>query len=278
MMAKKLTVGKIVTILILTVWAISALMPFLWMISTSFKDAEVIHTFPIEWIPNNPGITAYQEIFNLNLISFTKAILNSVIVTILITFITVVFPAMAAFIFAKVPFKGSEKVFILFLASMMIPGVVTLIPNFIIIRTLNLANSYIGVALPFTINAFGIFLVRQAMKGVDNTYMDAAFMDGASLPRIFFKIMLPMVKPTIMTLLLLQFMFAWNNYLWPLVVLTDRSKWTLQIALGNMQTQYGNDEHVLMAGALITMTPMIVMYLITQRYVQKGIMIGGIKG
>lgn len=278
-MNKKITAGKIVSILILTIWAISALMPFLWMVSTSFKDAEVVHTVPVEWIPKKPGVTAYQEIFNLKLIPFGRAVINSVIVTVIVTFITVMFPAMAAFVFAKIPFKGSERIFLLFLASMMIPGVVTIIPNFIIIRTINLTNTFAGVALPFTINAFGIFLIRQAMKGVDNAYMEAALMDGATLPRIFFRIMLPMVKPTMMTLVLLQFMFAWNNYLWPLVVLgMNRDKWTLQIALANMQTQFGNDEHILMAGALITMAPMIVMYLVTQRYVQTGIMIGGIKG
>ena len=278
-MSKKISVGRSLSILILTLWAISALLPFLWMISTSLKDSEVIRTIPIQWIPRNPGFSGYEEIFNLNLIPFGAAIKNTIIVSVIIVFVTVMFPAMAAFIFAKVPFKGSDKVFMLFLTSMMIPGVVTIIPNFIIMITLGLMGTFTGVALPYFINAFGIFLIRQAMKGVDNAYMEAALMDGASLTKIFWKVMLPMVRPTLMTLVLLQFMFAWNNYLWPAVVLgMERSKWTLSIALANMQTAYSNDDHILMAGSLMIMAPMIVIYLITQKYVQTGIMVGGIKG
>lgn len=278
MTSKKIPLGKVIVYLFLTLWAVMALLPFFWMVSTSLKVREVVHTVPIVWFPQHPGLDAYREIFNMSQFQFGVILKNSFIIAVILTFVTIASPAMAAFVFAKIPFKGREKLFLLFLSSMMIPGVVTLIPNYVIINTLGLMNSYTGVVLPFLINAFGIFLLRQAMRGVDNAYMEAAIMDGASLPRIFLRVILPMVRPTLMTLILFQFMFAWNNYLWPLIVLTDRSKWTLQIALANMQTRFGTYEHLQMAGALVTLAPILLVYLVTQRYVEQGIMIGGIKG
>ena len=184
---------------------------------------------------------------------------------------------MAAFVFAKLPFKGSGKLFGLYLATMMIPGTVTMVPNYIILRVLNLLDTYTGLILPSLANAFGVFLMRQSMMSVNDAYLESAHLDGASLYRIFFQIMLPMVLPTLSTMVLLSFMGSWNSYLWPLIVLTSTDKQTLQVVLGNMNGMYKNNEHVLMAGAVLTILPILVVYLISQKYVDQGISLGGLK-
>lgn len=184
---------------------------------------------------------------------------------------------MAAFVFAKLPFRGSGKLFGLYLATMMIPGTVTMVPNYIILRVLGLLDTYTGLVLPKLAYAFGVFLMRQSMLAVNDAYMESAFLDGATLARIFRSIMLPMVVPTLATMTLLSFMGSWNSYLWPLIVLTSTDKQTLQVVLGNMNGMYKNNEHVLMAGAVLTILPILVVYLISQKYVDQGISLGGLK-
>ena len=209
--------------------------------------------------------------------SFARSSLNSLLLAIVCTIVAVGSAAMAAFVFAKLPFKGSNKLFGLYLATMMIPGTVTMVPNYIILRMLSLLDTYTGLILPSLANAFGVFLMRQSMMSVNDAYMESAYLDGASLYRIFFQIMLPMVMPTLSTMVLLSFMGSWNSYLWPLIVLTSTDKQTLQVVLGNMNGMYKNNEHVLMAGAVLTILPILIVYLVSQRYVDQGISLGGLK-
>ena len=263
--------------LMLFVIVLFTVLPFLWMLSSSFKGAEAIRTIPIRWIPEHPTLEGYQRVFNMQGFSFARSSLNSLVLAIACTIVAVGSAAMAAFVFAKLPFKGSGKLFGLYLATMMIPGTVTMVPNYIILRMLGLLDTYTGLILPSLANAFGVFLMRQSMMSVNDAYMESAFLDGASLYRIFFQIMLPMVMPTLSTMVLLSFMGSWNSYLWPLIVLTSTSKQTLQVVLGNMNGMYKNNEHVLMAGAVLTILPILVVYLISQRYVDQGISLGGLK-
>lgn len=256
---------------------VGTILPFLWMLSSSFKGAESIRTLPIRWIPEHPTLEGYQRVFNMQGFSFTRASLNSLFLAIMCTVVAVLSATMAAFVFAKLPFKGSGKLFGLYLATMMIPGTVTMVPNYIILRSLGLLDTYTGLILPSLANAFGVFLMRQSMLAVNDAYMESAFLDGASLYRIFFSIMLPMVLPTLATMTLLSFMGSWNSYLWPLLVLTSTDKQTLQVVLGNMNGMYKNKEHVLMAGAVLTILPILVVYLISQKYVDQGISLGGLK-
>jgi multiple sugar transport system permease protein len=252
-------------------------LPFLWMLSSSFKGAEAIRTIPIRWIPEHPTLEGYQRVFNMQGFSFARSSLNSLLLAIACTIVAVGSAAMAAFVFAKLPFKGSNKLFGLYLATMMIPGTVTMVPNYIILRMLGLLDTYTGLILPSLANAFGVFLMRQSMMSVNDAYMESAYLDGASLYRIFFQIMLPMVMPTLSTMVLLSFMGSWNSYLWPLIVLTSTDKQTLQVVLGNMNGMYKNNEHVLMAGAVLTILPILIVYLVSQRYVDQGISLGGLK-
>ena len=263
--------GMIALIILMTI------MPFLWMISSSFKGEEAIRTIPIRWIPERPTLEGYQRVFNMQGFSFTRASLNSLFPAVASTAVEVGSATMAAFVFAKLPFRGSGKLFGLYLATMMIPGTVTMVPNYIILRVLGLLDTYTGLVLPKLAYAFGVFLMRQSMLAVNDAYMESAFLDGATLARIFRSIMLPMVVPTLATMTLLSFMGSWNSYLWPLIVLTSTDKQTLQVVLGNMNGMYKNNEHVLMAGAVLTILPILVVYLVSQKYVDQGISLGGLK-
>ncbi len=263
--------------LMLLVIVLFTVLPFLWMLSSSFKGSEAIRTIPIRWIPEHPTLEGYQRVFNMQGFSFARSSLNSLLLAIACTIVAVSSAAMAAFVFAKLPFKGSNKLFGLYLATMMIPGTVTMVPNYIILRMLGLLDTYTGLILPSLANAFGVFLMRQSMMSVNDAYMESAYLDGASLYRIFFQIMLPMVMPTLSTMVLLSFMGSWNSYLWPLIVLTSTDKQTLQVVLGNMNGMYKNNEHVLMAGAVLTILPILIVYLVSQRYVDQGISLGGLK-
>ena len=261
--------------LLVIVWM--TVLPFVWMVSSSFKGAESIRTLPIRWLPEHPTVEGYQRVFNMQGFSFVRSSLNSLILAVACTFVAVASASMAAFVFAKLPFKGSGKLFALYLATMMIPGTVTMVPNYIILRVLGLLDTYTGLILPSLANAFGVFLMRQSMMSVNDAYIESAYLDGASLYRSFFQIMLPMLMPTLSTMVLLSFMGSWNSYLWPLIVLTSTSKQTLQVVLGNMNGIYKNNEHVLMAGAVLTILPILAVYLISQRYVDQGISLGGLK-
>lgn len=253
------------------------LLPFLFMLSSSFKGSEAIRTIPIRWIPERPTLEGYIRVFNMPGFSFGRASLNSLFLALATTLVQVLSACMAAFVFAKLPFRGSDKLFGLYLATMMIPGTVTMVPNYIILRIMGLLDSYTGLILPALANAFGVFLMRQAMITVPDSYLESAMLDGASLYRVFLVILLPMVAPTFFTLVLLAFMGAWNSYLWPLIVLTSTSKQTLQVVLGNMNSMYRNNEHVLMAGAVLTILPILLVYVLSQRRVDSGIALGGLK-
>ena len=270
-------IKKILFYLMITLIILFTILPFLWMLSSSFKGAEAIRTIPIRWIPEHPTLEGYRQVFHMQGFSFSRASMNSLLLAIACTVVAVLSATMAAFVFAKLPFRGSGKVFGLYLATMMIPGTVTMVPNYIILRVLGLLDTYTGLILPSLANAFGVFLMRQSMLSVNDAYMESAFLDGASLYRIFFQIMLPMVTPTLSTMTLLSFMGSWNSYLWPLIVLTSTQKQTLQVVLGNMNGIYKNKEHVLMAGAVLTILPILAVYLVSQRYVDQGISLGGLK-
>ncbi len=263
--------------LMLLVFVLMTVLPFAFMISSSFKGSEAIRTLPIRWIPERPTLEGYERVFNMQGFSFARSSLNSLFLAVLCTLTAVLSASMAAFVFAKLPFRGSGKLFGVYLATMMIPGTVTMVPNYIILRILGLLDTYTGLILPSLANAFGVFLMRQSMMGVSDAYLESAYLDGASLYRIFFRIVLPMVRPTLATMILLSFMGSWNSYLWPLIVLTSGDKQTLQVVLGNMNGMYKNNEHVLMAGAVLTILPILAVYLVSQRFVDQGISLGGLK-
>ncbi|MFA7127291.1 MAG: carbohydrate ABC transporter permease [Bacilli bacterium] len=277
-MKVKKTIKQLVFYLFMTFLGLLATVPFLWMISTSLKVREALYTIPIRWIPLDPSLDAYRAIFNLSNINFFRGLVNSFIVSILLTFIPLLTSAMAAFAFAKIEFKGKKLLFTAFLFTMMVPGTITMIPNFITLKTLHLLNTYMALLLPALCNAFAIFFMRQSFIAIHDSYLEAAIIDGASLYRVFITVILPLSRPVLFTMGLFNFMGSWNGFLWPLIVLSDRSKWTLQLGLANLGSNFYNFQNYLMAGALISIVPIIIVYLITQKYVEKGLSTGGLKG
>ena len=231
---------------------------------------------PIQWIPKHPSLQSYKKVFTL--FPFARAIANSAFITVMYVFITVLSASMAAFAITKIKFKGANVIFGIYLTSMMIPVQITLIPMFIIMNKLSLINTYTSVISPAIFKAFAVFLLVQNMRALPNDYLEAARIDGAGLFVLYKDITLPMVLPAIATLSITTFMEAWNDYLWPLVMLSDKNKMTLTLALNTLNGQYDTEYNVLMAGSLISMLPIIVIYIIAQTQMKQGIMVGGVKG
>lgn len=268
---KKLTFYIFATIL-----AALMILPFFWMISTSLKERGALMAIPIQWFPEKITFNSYTRVFKV--FPFARSMLNSIYVAIMTTFLSVTSSAMAAYVFAKIPFKGRDKIFVLYLATMMIPTQVTMIPNFIVLKYMGLLNTFTGLMLPFLFNAFGTFMLRQYMKGISDSYIEAAIIDGATQFTIFRKVIIPLSKPALATLTVLTFMTSWNAYLWPLIILTDKAKMTLPVGLNLLNGQYNTQYNLLMAGGLLSILPILVVYLLAQRYFEEGLSFGGVKG
>jgi len=275
-MTRKKIISNIFFYLFATFVAVIAMIPFIWMVITSLKTSGALLAVPVEWIPKEPTLQAYIDVFRM--FPFARTIFNSLFLAITMTIVCVISASMAAFAFAKLPFKGSKTLFKILLISMMIPFQALFIPLFIIMKELHLTNKFIGIILPYIFNVFSMFMIHQQMKAVSSDYIDAAVIDGANYFTIFFKIMLPLVSATVATLSVITFMGAWNSYLWPLIMLTDRTKLTLPVALGRLNGQYGSDYNMLMAASLISIIPIIIIYILAQRYMKSGLQVGGIKG
>lgn len=259
-----------------TLIAVLATIPFLWMITTSLKARGALMSIPIEWIPKEPTLAAYVKVFSK--FPFFQTIGNSLFISVTYTVITLISASMAAFAFAKLEFPRADMLLKIFLATMMIPTQVTMIPLFVVMNKMQLINTYSSVILPSIFRPFAIFLLVQQMRTIPNDYLDAARIDGASTFRVYFRVALPLCRPTLATLSITTFMEAWNDYLWPLLMLTDKAKMTLPIALSTLNGQYSTEYNVLMAGSLISMVPIILVYIFAQKYFENGMMAGGIKG
>lgn len=259
-----------------TLIAVLATIPFLWMITTSLKARGALMSIPIEWIPKEPTLAAYVKVFSK--FPFFRTIGNSLFISVTYTVITLISASMAAFAFAKLEFPRAGMLLKVFLATMMIPTQVTMIPLFVVMNKMQLINTYSSVILPSLFRPFAIFLLVQQMRTIPNDYLDAARIDGASTFRVYFRVALPLCRPTLATLSITTFMEAWNDYLWPLLMLTDKVKMTLPIALSTLNGQYSTEYNVLMAGSLISMVPIILVYIFAQKYFENGMMAGGIKG
>jgi len=276
MIHKKMLLKRINFYIIASLISFFIMLPFFWMISTSFKDAKALLKIPIQWIPKEIYTGAYEKLFEV--FPFGRAIFNSLFISFATTFIAVFSAATAAYVFSKIEFKGRNILFFVFLATMMIPGQVTMIPNYLVLRNLGLLNTYVGVMLPSFFNAFGTFLLRQNMLTIPKSFSEAAIIDGASHGKIFLKIILPLSKPAITTLSVITFMGSWNSYLWPLIVLTDKNKMTFPIGLSLLDGQYSNEYNLLMAGSLISIIPILIVYIFAQKYFMEGMNVGGLKG
>lgn len=275
-MTRKHAWGTALYYLVALLIAFIAMVPFVWMISTSLKTRGALMSIPIEWVPEHPTPDAYLTVFER--FPFFQTILNSLFISVSYTVLTLLSASMAAYAFTKIRFRGSGLVLGLYLATMMIPTQVTMIPLFVVMNQLGLINHYASVILPSIFKPFAVFMLVQQMRTIPGDYLDAAKIDGASTFRIYRSVMLPLCVPTLATLSITTFMESWNDYLWPLLMLTDRAKMTLPIALSTLNGQYNTEYNVLMAGSLISMIPILLLYIFAQKYFKNGLMAGGIKG
>ncbi|CEP77664.1 MAG TPA: carbohydrate ABC transporter permease [Defluviitoga tunisiensis] len=269
-------IEQIVVHLILIIWLLISVIPFLWMLSTSFKGPGEIFLFPPKWIPKNPTLKNYKDLFQQ--MNFGRPFLNSIIVSLSTTFLSVVLATMAGYGFAKFNFKNKNVLFLIILGTVMVPGQITMIPVFLLLTKLNLLNTYWGLILPALANAFNIFFMRQFISGIPDELIEAAKMDGANEGWIFFKVILPLSKPAMAAITIFTFTGSWNNFLWPLIIATDESMYTLPVAISVLGGQYTENIAMQMAGSVIVILPLIIVFLFTQKYFIKGITFTGLKG
>lgn len=268
-------------------WAIYALMlvivivmvlPFAWMVSTSLKSQQYILETPPQLLPNPATFESYTGLAER--INLGRTIFNSVFVAVASTVGQVIVAAMAAYAFARMEWRGRSVVFTLYLATMMIPSVVLVIPQFILIRQLGWVNTYAALIVPALFNAFGTFLLRQSFLGLPKDFEEAAFVDGANHFTIFWRIILPLSQPAIATLTVLSFMGSWNSYLFPLFVARREEVITLPVALATLQAgpRALTEWNLVMAGAVVTVLPILIVYLLAQKWFVQGVVASGIKG
>lgn len=261
---------------VLLVGAAAMLFPFAWMVSTSLTSDAQLFVTPPQLIPSPAQPENYTRVADLYpVLAFMR---NSLIVAGVCTSLQLLSSAMAAYAFARLSFRGSNLLFIVYLATLMVPLQVIIAPLFIEMRYLGFANSYPGLILPGIASAFGTFLLRQAFLTLPRELEEAAFIDGASHWTVFWRIALPLSGPSLATFGIFAFMASWNSFLWPLVVTNSLDMMTLPVGLSNLQGQYSTAWNLVMAGSVISVIPILIVYLAAQRYVVRGVALSGIKG
>lgn len=262
--------------LILGIGLVAVMSPFIWMALSSVKSEVEIRRVPPTWWPEAPTLDNFRDLFSR--LDFPQFFTTSTVVAVAVTLGNLVFCSMLGYALAKFDFAGKTMLFRIVLGTLMIPGMVTLVPLFVLVANMGLVNTYAGLILPFLAAPFGVFLMRQFFFAIPDELIDAARIDGASETRIFLQVVLPLAKPALATLGIITFLGSWNNFLWPLVVATTEDKYTLPVALalystGQNQTDYG----LLLAGAVVVVVPVVVVFLILQRHIVQGVAMTGIK-
>lgn len=273
-------VRTVVFYLVLVVMAAGMLVPFLWMVTTALKSPGTAFSYPPDIFPTTFDFRNFEQLFTL--VPFGRYFLNTLIVTTLTVVGQLAFCATAAYAFARLSFIGRKAIFILFLATMMIPFQVTMIPLFLLVFQLGWVNSFAGLIAPGISSAFGIFLLRQAFLSIPRDYQDAARIDGANEWTVFSRIFLPLTKPALATVAVFAFMGSWNDLLWPLLVSRDEEHRTLELGLAYFNASTSAHEQpnwpLMMAASVVVLLPVLLVYLIAQRYFVAGIALSGVKG
>lgn len=260
---------------LLLLGAALTLFPLLWMLSASFMPAMDATQIPPPLWPSNPTLEHYRIL--LERLNLGRYLLNSIGVALAVTLFSVLFNSMAGYAFAKLYFPGREKLFRALLASMILPAQVAMLPLFLLLKSLGLVNSYSGLIVPGMASIFGIFLIRQYALSIPDSLLDAARVDGANELQIYWRIVLPLLKPVLVTLAIFTFLGCWNDFMWPLILLADQDLYTLPVALANLLGEHVQDTELMMAGSVLTIAPVLVMFLLLQKYYIEGLMLGGVK-
>lgn len=273
---KKIRAGTVIRFIIGACIAFVMLVPFVWMLSASFKDNTEIFDYPIKWIPGTFRSLNYEKVWTS--ISFLTYYLNTAKLAVIITALQLFTCSLAAFAFTKMKFPGRDKLFLGYLATMMVPWHAIMIPQFIIVKNLNLYNSHWSLILINAFSAFGVFLMRQNMISIPDSLHEAAKIDGCGFFRTYLSIVLPLSKTGIATLLVLTFNNVWNDYMGPMIYLDSNELWTIQLGLATFKQEFSADYGAIMAGTVCSIIPIVIVYIVAQKYIVEGIAFAGVKG
>ncbi|WP_169081773.1 carbohydrate ABC transporter permease [Paenibacillus sp. PL91] len=277
MNSKKLHPSTIVLHVVLIIGACVMGLPFLWMILSALKDLSQVFVVPPKWIPEPFVWSNFKA--SLTALPFGRAYFNSFYINVIVVFAQLITCSMAAYAFAKIRFPFREPLFILFLATMMVPGQVTIIPLYLMMKNFGWLDTHQSIIVPAALlNAFGVFLLRQFFRGIPKEMEEAAIVDGANRFTIYTRIMLPLVKPALSALGIFTFLGMWNNFFYPLIFLNSPEQFTVPMMLNLYRGMYATDWTLMMAGASIALLPVLVVYMIGQRYIIEGVTLSGIKG
>ena len=273
-----MTRKRVADIILRTIGLVSGLtmvFPFIWMFATSVKGPSETLTVPPTLLPQHGTLDNFRRV--VELVPLWRMLGNSLAVSAVATTAQVLTAAMAAYGFSRLTFRGRDGLFVVYLATMMIPFQVTVVPLFIEMQRLGLVDSYAGLVLPQLVSAFGVFLLRQSMLKLPRELEEAAIVDGAGHIRIFGRVLLPLVAPALSTLGILSFMATWNAFLWPLVIVSTTEKMTLPLGLANLHGQYTTDWPLIMAGTTFAVVPIVLVYIVAQRRITEGFLMSGLK-
>lgn len=255
--------------------AAATLLPLFAMVSASLMPTGESTATPPPWLPSRVTFEHYRDLFTR--LSLGRTLANSVLLASSVTALSLLLNSMAGYAFAKLRFAGRDRLFRTLLAAMVIPAQVAMLPLFLLLKQLGLVNTYMGVIVPGMASIFAIFLMRQYALSLPDELLDAARVDGASEWRIYRSVILPLCRPVLVTLGVFTFMGTWNDFMWPLVVLTDDRLYTLPVALANLMGEHVQDNELMMAGSVLTVLPVLVLFLALQRHYVEGITVGGVK-
>ena len=251
-------------------------LPLIWMVSASFTPTGGASSFPIKLIPDTFTVEHYATLFTR--LQLGRYFFNSALLAITVTVISLLVNSLAGYAFAKFRFNNRDRLFRFLLTALVVPAQVTMLPLFLMLNKLGLVNTYWGVIIPGLASVYGIFLIRQFALSIPDSFIEAARMDGAGDFKIYWKLVLPLCRPVLVTLGIFTFMGTWNDFLWPLIIMTDDSMYTLPVALATLSLEHVQDTELMMAGSVLTVVPVILVFAAVQRYYIQGIMMGGVKG
>jgi len=256
--------------------ALLTLTPLVWMVSASLMPAGESTTLPPPFFPRHVTFAHYVELFTR--LDLGRSVFNSTAIALVTTLVSVLINSMAGYAFAKLRFRGRDRVFGILLVALVIPSQVGMLPLFLELKVLHLVNTLPGAMIPYLSSVFGIFMVRQYALSIPNDLLDAARLDGASELRIFWHVVLPVIQPILVTQGIFNLLTSWNDFLWPLIVLSDKRNFTLPLALANLMGEHVQDIELMMAGAVLTVLPVLIVFLALQRLYIRGVMMGSTKG
>jgi multiple sugar transport system permease protein len=254
----------------------AAAAPLVWMVSASLMPSGEATTYPPRLLPSVATVAHYERLFGA--LHVGQGFRNSLVIASGATIVSLLVNSAAGYALAKLEFRGRDQLWRLLLAGLVVPTQVTMLPLFLLLRALGLVNTYLGAIVPSMASIFGIFLVRQYALSIPDDILNAARLEGASELRIYWSIVMPSLRPILATLAVFTFLTTWNDFLWPLVVLTDQSKYTLPVTLAVLTGEHLQDTELVMAGAVVTVLPVLALFLLLQRYYVEGIMVGSVKG